>query len=137
MRPGNYPTQADKLKDIKETQNVDRAIIKHYIWIQKDFRSIIQGYDDDIATIQAEKEKIIDDFHNAPARIKEAQKHLDEMITKYQTLRYTATNVKQKKKRLAWLRERAAILQQELEDDGIDINNVELESRTLDENNTK
>ncbi len=131
MRPGNYPTIADKLKDLRETQAVNRALIKHYVWIQTDFKTIIQGYDKDIATIQAEKEQIIEDFRNAPAKIKSTQKHLDELITKHRDIKNTAGNVEQRKKRLAWLKERAAMLQQELEAEGVDIDNVEPEVKTL------
>lgn len=131
MRPGNYPTNIDKLKDIKETQKCDEALIKHYTWIKFDFETIIRGYDNDIAVIQAEKDAVIKEHIEAPARILQYTKHLEEMKLKYKNLKDAAGNVEQRKKRLTWLKERAAVLQQELEDEGIDTNNVEPEGRTF------
>jgi len=106
-----------KLKDLVETKNVDKELIKHYTFILNHFDEVIAGHDKDIMVIEAKKAEILKQFIEAPQKLVELTKHLDQMTTKIKEIK----NGRGAVKRFKSLRERLASLKAELDAEGIDV----------------
>lgn len=116
-----HQTIKDKIKGLIETRKIDESLIKHYIFILEHFDDIIAEHDKEIAKIDEAKAEILKQFIEAPEQLIQLNKHLAEMVKKIVDTKDAATGKKQKVKRLKSLRERLAVMQQEFEADGIDI----------------
>jgi len=109
-----------KLKSIADSKKADESLIKHYTFIIEHFDEIIATHDKEIAKIEEEKAEVFKQFIEAPQQLKELNLHLTELAKK----RGSVTDADGKVKRVKHLRERLAVLIQECEQDGININEV-------------
>lgn len=114
-------TIKDKIKDLVDTRKCSEALIKHYTFILEHFDDIIATHDKDIAVIEEKKAEIYKQLIEAPERLMQLNRHLAEMTKKIGDVKDTATGKKQKIKRVKSLRERLAVIQQECEAEGIDV----------------
>ena len=117
----HHQTIKDKIKDLVETRKVDESLIKHYTFILKHYDEIIAAHDKEIAKSDEAKAEILKQFVEAPEKLIQLSTHLAEMTKKIGDTKDVATGRKQKIKRIKSLRERLAVLQQECEAEGIDI----------------
>lgn len=120
-------TQDEKLKDIRETQQIDEALIKHYIFIQEHWEELVAVHDKEIIELQTKKASILQELHDAPQKLIDLRLHLVEMRLKYKGLKDLTTGKTQRIKKFKILREKFAALKAELEAEGIDIEQCQQE----------
>lgn len=114
----------DKLKDVAETLKIDRSLIRHYTFVTENFDELVAEQNKEIAKIEKKKAEILNEYNQAPIKIKELQTHLKLIQKKYGNIRDISMNKKQKINRLKKLRERLAVLQEECEAEGIDVEEI-------------
>lgn len=120
----HHQTIKDKIKDLVETRKVDESLIKHYIFILEHFDEIVAAHDKEIAKIDGAKAEILKQFIEAPEQLIQLNIHLAEMTKKIGDTKDAHSGKNQRIKRVKSLRERLAILQQECETEGIDVEQV-------------
>jgi len=110
-------TIAMKLKDLVETKNVDKKLIQHYTFILNHFDEVIASHDRDIMVIEEKKAEILKQFIEAPQKLVELNKHLEQMTIKIKRVK----NGRGAVQRFKNLRERLASLKEELDAEGINV----------------
>lgn len=115
----------DKLADLKETAIVDETLIKHYEFILANFEKMQAELDDEIQVIQQKKDALLNQFVEAPEKLVELKKHLEEINRKRTDVKDEASGKTQKIAKLKILKAKLEKLTKEMEADGIDIEEME------------
>ena len=117
-------TNQEKIKSLIETRKIDESLIKHYTFILNHFDEIIATHDKDIVVIEAKKAEILKQFIEAPEKLIQLNAHLAEIQKRIKDTKDITTNRTQKINRIKSLRERLAVLKEECEAEGINVEAV-------------
>ena len=122
-------TPEARLKDLLETQNMVKTLIRQYTYTLNNYDKIIAGFDAEIAVITDQRSTAIQDFKNAPAKLPALAVQLKELQSRYTDIKDTSSGKADRIKRYKALRDRLARLEDELKAEGI---NVDIDGEPAD-----
>ena len=117
-----HASAKDKIKNNIESQRMVKALISRYKFVQANRDNIIAEFDAEIAELSERRRTTLQDFNTAPKQLIALAAQLKELQTKYSNLKNATGDKAQRIKRYKALQEKLAMLENELEAEGIDVN---------------
>jgi len=114
-------TAIQKMHDLLETQRMLKTLIQHYTYSLNNHEEIMERVNKELNAALSNVKSAQNDYDNAPQQIVALTNQLNDVVSKYQTIKDSSTGKTQRINKFKVLRARLAALQKELEDEGVDI----------------